>query len=153
VSGLDESLRAVLDVGGARTVALVDVGTGMIVAAAGDEPPELPAAAASLADEVRLTTHSLATPALATAALATPVLGTDMRAMDADEAAETNDAGEAGGDLDEILLTTASRLHLVKVLRRWQDEGLLLFVDLDRSRTNAALAVAQVTKTAPAILA
>jgi hypothetical protein len=122
VPGLEESLRQVLDVGGARTAALVDVSTGMIVAAAGAEPLELAAGAAGLADEFRLAATALA-------------------------------PGTPAGDLDEMLLTTSRRLHLVKVLGRWQDEGLMLFVDLDRSRTNAALAVAQIAKAAPAVLA
>jgi hypothetical protein len=109
-------------VGGARTAALVDVSTGMIVAAAGAEPPELAAGAAGLADEFRL-------------AVVAP------------------GPGAPAGDLDEMLLTTDRRLHLVKVLGRWRDEGLMLFVDLDRSRTNAALAAAQIAKAAPAVLA
>jgi hypothetical protein len=109
-------------VGGARTAALVDVSTGMIVAAAGAEPAELAAGAAGLADEFRLATAALG-------------------------------PGAPAGDLDEMLLTTDRRLHLVKVLARWPDEGLMLFVDLDRSRTNAALAAAQIAKAAPAVLA
>jgi hypothetical protein len=122
VAGLSDSLRQVLAVDGARTVALVDVGTGMIVASVGDEPAGLPAAAASLADETRLASGALG-------------------------------AAAPGGDLEELTLITPSRLHLVKVLSRWQDEGLMLFVDLDRGRTNLALAAMQVAQAAPAILA
>jgi hypothetical protein len=122
VAGLSDSLRQVLAVDGARTVALVDVGTGMIVASVGDEPAGLPAAAASLADETRLASGALGATAPA-------------------------------GDLEELTLITPSRLHLVKVLSRWQDEGLMLFVDLDRGRTNLALAAMQVAQAAPAILA
>ena len=54
MSGLSESLHRILEIDGARTVALVDVGTGMIVDSAGEEPAGLTAAAASLADEARL---------------------------------------------------------------------------------------------------
>jgi hypothetical protein len=103
-------------------VALVDIGTGMVVGSAGAEPAGLPAAAASLADEARLASSALG-------------------------------PASPGGDLDEFLLVTATRLHLVKILSRWQDEGLLLFVDLDRARTNVALAASQVAQAAPAVLA
>jgi hypothetical protein len=122
VSGLNESLRQILAVAGARTAALVDIGTGMVVSSAGEAPAEFPAAAASLAEEARLANGA---------------------------------QGPAcpGGDLDEYLLVTPSRFQLVKILNRWQDEGLLLFVDLDRARTNIALASLQVAKAAPAVLA
>lgn len=122
VSGLSESLRQVLEIDGARTVALVDVGTGMIVGSAGDAPAGLPAAAASMADEARLAGGSLGPAA-------------------------------PGGDVEELVTVTPSTFHLVKILSRWQDEGLMLFVDLDRTRTNIALAALQVAQAAPAILA
>lgn len=120
--GLSESLRQVLEIDGARTVALVDVGTGMIVGSAGDAPAGLPAAAASMADEARLASGALGPAA-------------------------------PGGDLEDLTLITPSTFHLIKVLSRWQDEGLMLFVDLDRTRTNLALAAMQVARAAPAILA
>lgn len=122
VPGLHESLQQILGVEGARTVALVDVGTGMVVGSAGDQPAGFPVAAAGLADEARLADGALG-------------------------------AGRPGGDLDELLLITKSSFHLVKILNRWQDEGLLLFVDLDRSRTNVALATLQVAQAASAVLA
>lgn len=59
----------------------------------------------------------------------------------------------SGGDLDEITLVTASRLHLSKVLDSRLGEGLLLFVDLDRARVNPALASLRVGQVAPAVLA
>lgn len=121
MSGLSESLHRILEIDGARTVALVDVGTGMIVDAAGEEPAGLSAAAASLADEARL---------------ASGVLGPE----------------RSGGDLEEMLVVTPERVHLLKVLSRAQDEGLMLFVDVDRARTNAALAAMQVAQFAPAVL-
>jgi hypothetical protein len=61
--------------------------------------------------------------------------------------------GRPGGDLDEISLVTGSRLHLSKVLGSRLGEGLLLFVDLDRTRANIALASLQVGRLAPAVLA
>jgi len=44
---------------GARAAALIDVGTGMVVRAAGEAGTDLPAAAASMADEARSATWSL----------------------------------------------------------------------------------------------
>jgi hypothetical protein len=58
-----------------------------------------------------------------------------------------------GGDLDEISLVTSGRLHLSKVLGSRTGEGLLLFVDLDRTRVNIALASLRVGQLAPAMLA
>ena len=52
-SGLQEALHRVLAVDGVRTVALIDVATGMIVRSAGEQDAGLPAAAASVADEAR----------------------------------------------------------------------------------------------------
>jgi hypothetical protein len=122
VPSLNESLGQILRVEGARTVALVDVGTGMVVDFVGDEPAGLRVAAAGLADEARLASSAL------------------------------GDASPAG-DLEELLLVTQSRFHLVKVLDRREDDGLLLFVDLDRSQTNLALAAQQVARAATAVLA
>jgi hypothetical protein len=122
VSGLSESLRRVLEVDGARTAAVLDVGTGMIVSVAGDEPDGLPEAAASLADEARLAGASL---------------GPD----------------DPAGDLEEMLVVTPARFQFLQVLSRAHGEGLLLFVDVDRARTNVALAAQQVARAAPAVLA
>jgi hypothetical protein len=124
VSGLSESLHRVLEIDGARTVALVDVGTGMIVESAGEEPAGLAAAAASLADEARL-------------------------------AGGTTSPDRSGGDLEEVLVTTPDRVHLLKILSRApnaRDEGFLLFVDVDRARTNTALAALRVTQLGAAVL-
>jgi len=53
VARLSESLHRVLDVAGARTAALVDIGTGTVVCAAGDGGAAFPAAAAGMAGEAR----------------------------------------------------------------------------------------------------
>jgi hypothetical protein len=61
--------------------------------------------------------------------------------------------GRPGGELDEISMVTEHRLHLAKVLDARLGEGLLLFVELDRTRVNIALASLQVGQLAPAVLA
>jgi hypothetical protein len=85
--------------------------------------------------------------------------GTDFLAAAADIAEETRAAraalgpGRPGGDLEEISLITAGRMHLSKILSTRLGEGLLLFVDVDRTRVNIALASLQVGQLAPAVLA
>jgi hypothetical protein len=74
----------------------------------------------------------------------------------ADEARTVRGAlgpGRPGGGLDEISLVTEGRLHVSKVLDSRLGEGLLLFVDLDRTRVNIALASLRVGRLAPAVLA
>ena len=58
-----------------------------------------------------------------------------------------------GGDLDEITLFTAGRLHMYRILAARPGEGLVLFVDLDRAQVNPALAAQRLSRVAPAILA
>jgi hypothetical protein len=122
VVGLSESLRRVLDVAGARTAALVDIGTGMVVCSAGDGTADIPAAAAGLAGEARSAMSAFG-----------PV--------------------HQGGNLTEVTVVTGSRFLLSKILDSRPGEGLLLFVDLDRARTNLALASWQVGQAASALLA
>src|SRR5580692_11110343 len=74
----------------------------------------------------------------------------------ADEARAARDAlgvGCPAEDLVEITTVTASRLHVSTVLRRSPSEGLLLFVDLDRAKSNLGLAALRVGELAPAVLA
>jgi len=61
--------------------------------------------------------------------------------------------GRPGGDLEEISVITAGRVHLSRILGPRLGEGLLLFVDVDRTRVNIALASLQVGQLAPAVLA
>ena len=122
MSNLDESLREILAVDGARVAALVDIATGMVVSSVGDEGPDFAAAAASVADEARA---------------ARTMLGPSC----------------PGGDLDEIILITADRIHLARVLSARPGDGMVLFVDLDRSRINVALASLRVGQAAQAVLA
>jgi hypothetical protein len=74
----------------------------------------------------------------------------------ADEARAARDALEAGrlaDDLVEIITVTGSRLQVSTVLRRSPSEGLLLFVDLDRDKSNLGLAALRLGQFAPAVLA
>jgi len=61
--------------------------------------------------------------------------------------------GRPGGDLEEISVITARRVHLSKILGTRLGEGMLLFVDVDRTRVNIALASLQVGQVAPVVLA
>ena len=85
--------------------------------------------------------------------------GTDFLTAAAARADETRVAraalgpGRPGGDLEEISVITAGRVHLSRILGPRLGEGLLLFVDVDRTRVNIALASLQVGQLAPAVLA
>jgi hypothetical protein len=118
MSKLQGSLRRFLTVEGVRTVALIDIATGMIVRSVGKPDPDLPATAACVADEARAVQGTL-----------------------------------AAGDLVEMTTVTASRLHVSRILQRSPSEGLLLFVDLERGKSNPGLASLQVSELAPAVLA
>ncbi|HEY2237611.1 MAG TPA: hypothetical protein VGI21_02420 [Streptosporangiaceae bacterium] len=123
MSSLEDSLRRILAVEGVRSAALIDLATGMVVQSAGDEPAALPAIADSLAQEARA-------------------------------AAAAQGPQQPGGGLDEIALNTAGRLQLTKVLdARRPGEGLLLFVDVDRTHANPALATLRIGQAAPSVLA
>lgn len=82
-------------------------------------------------------------------------VGTDLPAAAACVADEVRAARDASAatDLDEIAVVTSGRLQLSKVLRTRPGEGLLLFVDLERSKSNIALASLHVGRLAPAVLA
>jgi hypothetical protein len=85
--------------------------------------------------------------------------GTEFLAAAAGLADETRMAraalgpGRPGGDLEEVSVITAGRVHLTKILGTRLGEGMLLFVDVDRNRVNIALASLQVGQLAPAVLA
>lgn len=61
--------------------------------------------------------------------------------------------GLPGGELDEIALVSEGRLHVTKVLDSQLGEGMLLFVDLDRTQVNIALAGLRIGQLTPAVLA
>lgn len=74
----------------------------------------------------------------------------------ADEARAARSALGADGladDLVEIATVTGSRLHVSRLMLRTPSEGLLLFVDLERSKSNLGLASLLVRQLAPAVLA
>ena len=122
MASLTDSLRQVMTVDGVRTAALVDIATGMVVRSEGEEGTDLPAVAATMADEVRLARSALG-------------------------------PGLPGGDLEEISLVTAGRVHMTKILGTRLGEGIFLFVDVDRTRVNLALASLRVGELVPAVLA
>jgi predicted regulator of Ras-like GTPase activity (Roadblock/LC7/MglB family) len=122
VASLTDSLRQVMALDGVRAAALVDIATGMLVRSEGEEGTDLPAVAATMADEVRLARSALG-------------------------------PGRPGGDLEEISLVTAGRVHMTKILGARLGEGIFLFVDVDRARVNMALASLRVGELVPAVLA
>lgn len=61
--------------------------------------------------------------------------------------------GQPGGHLEEISLVAERRVHVSKVLDFPLGEGMLLYVDLDRSRANIGLASLRIGQLAPAVLA
>jgi hypothetical protein len=128
MSKLQESLRRFLAVEGVRTAAVIDISTGMIVRAVGKPDPELPMTAACLADEARAARDAVGSEG---------ALGAD----------------GAPGDLEEITTVTDSRLHVSRVLQSRPGDGLLLFIDLERTRSNLGLATLKVSQLASAVLA
>lgn len=85
--------------------------------------------------------------------------GTDLSAVAATLADEVRLArsalgpGRPGGDLEDISLVTAGRVHMTKILGARLGEGIFLFVDVDRTRVNMALASLRVGELVPAVLA
>ena len=74
----------------------------------------------------------------------------------ADEVSAVRSAMRSAGtadDLTEIITTTGSRIHVSRILQRSPSDGLLLFVDLERARSNPGLAALRVSELAPAVLA
>jgi len=61
--------------------------------------------------------------------------------------------GRPGGEVEEISVITASRVHLSKIVGTRLGEGMLLFVEVDRARGNIGLAALHVGRLAPAVLA
>jgi hypothetical protein len=87
------------------------------------------------------------------------VIGAQFPATAADIADEvrlvraTLEPGHRDEDIEEIALTAAGSLHLSKILDTRLGDGLLLFVDLDRARSNVALASLLISQVASTVLA
>ena len=62
-------------------------------------------------------------------------------------------ADSPAGDLVEIATATGTRLHVSRILRHSPSEGMLLFVDLERDKSNLGLAALRVNELGPAVLA
>lgn len=62
-------------------------------------------------------------------------------------------ADASAGDLSEITAVTAGRLQVSRILGTQPGEGMLLFVDFERTRSNVGLAALRVDQLAPAVLA
>lgn len=122
MSTLQESLHRFLAVEGVRTVALIDIGTGMIVRSVGRADPDLASTAACVAEEAKAARGARGRPGLA-------------------------------DGLVEIATITGRRLQVSRILRRAPSAGLLLFVDLDRDKSNIGLASLRIGQLAPSVLA
>jgi hypothetical protein len=61
--------------------------------------------------------------------------------------------GAQGDELVEITTVTGSRLHVSRILQGQPSEGLLLFVDVARDKSNVGLASLRIGQLAPAVLA
>jgi hypothetical protein len=60
---------------------------------------------------------------------------------------------DAGGGTATVATVTANRLYLTAVLEYQRGDGLLLYVDIDLSQTNVALATWQIDQLSPDLLA
>jgi hypothetical protein len=77
-------------------------------------------------------------------------------AQAADEVRAVRNAMRSAGAADgliEIATTTGSRLHVSRILQSSPSDGLLLFVDLERAKSNLGLASLRVSQLAPEVLA
>ncbi len=128
--GLNESLGRVLDIEGVRAAALIDAGTGMLVGSAG--PPGTMTGAMPAGDPGAVYAALAEEYRVASAALG---------------------PARPGGDLEQVAVLTAGACQLLRVLDARPGEGTLLCVDVDRERTNLALADLQIGQAAAAILA
>jgi hypothetical protein len=74
----------------------------------------------------------------------------------ADEARAARSAlgtGSEPGDLVDVTTVTGSRVQVSRILQATPDQGLLLFVDLERGKSNVGLASFRVSQLSPAVLA
>ncbi|MEV6974835.1 hypothetical protein [Kitasatospora sp. NPDC093806] len=111
MANLESSLKDAMAIGGAIGVALVDYGSGMALGTLGDGGGlDLNVAAAGNTDVVRA----------------------KMRAM---ELLNLHD-----NEIEDILVSLTSQYHLVRPLTTKNARGLFLFLALDRTRANLAMA-------------
>jgi len=74
----------------------------------------------------------------------------------ADEARTVRGAlssGSHAGDLVEISTVTGNRLQVARMLRSTPGDGLVLFIDVERAKSNLGLAAAAISQLAPSVLA
>lgn len=74
----------------------------------------------------------------------------------ADEARAARSAlGTAGqaAELVDVTAVTGSRVQVSRILQVRPDQGLLLFVDLERGKSNVGLASFRISQLSPAVLA
>jgi hypothetical protein len=115
VSNLDDQLKASMEINGALGAALVDYNSGMTLGTAGGGP--------HLDLEVA-------------AASSTEVVRAQLAMMGRVNLSER---------IEDILITTESQLHLIRLLSSESGDGLFIFLALDKPRANMALARRELT--------
>jgi hypothetical protein len=115
MAGVEIALKEALTIDGALGAALVDIGSGMALGTLGHSADlDLTLAAAGSTDLVRAT----------------------LRANELQ--------GRAGESMEDILTTLTHQYHLIRPLSGPGGEGLFLYLVLDRSRANLAMARHQI---------
>ncbi|WP_035799315.1 hypothetical protein [Kitasatospora mediocidica] len=111
MSGIENALKDAMTIEGALGAALVDVGSGMALGTLGHAADlDLALAAAGSTDVVRAT----------------------LRAVELQ--------GRTGETMEDILSTLTHQYHLIRPLTSTGGHGLFLYLVLDRTRANLALA-------------
>jgi hypothetical protein len=112
MSNLETSLKEAMAIEGAIGVALVDYGSGMALGALGGETGELDLNVAAAGN--------------------TDVVRAKMRTM---ELLNLHD-----NEIEDILITLSGQYHLIRPLTKQTGRGLFLYLALNRTRSNLAMA-------------
>lgn len=124
----------------------------MIVRSVGKPEPSLAATAACVADEARAARDVLGAGCPAEDLVEiTTVTGSRLHVSRLLRSSPSAPGPEV--ILIEMTATIGSRLHMSRLLRSSPNDGLLLFVDLERAKSNLGLATLRVGQLAPAVLA
>lgn len=118
MSQLDQFINDLLSIEGATGAAIVDTGSGMVLAEGGSPGFDMNVAGAGMSNVVRA----------------------KLRTM--------QDLGMGDRRIDDILTTLDQQYHLVNVLKGESAQGLFVYVVLNKDRANLALARHKIQTTA-----